>query len=285
MRAPNRPSTTGTPASRSRPPTSRTRDSATSGRAAARKSGRRPRRVSASSVNWETSRQAPPVPTREWFSLPRVVVEDAEVEDLLGEVPAVVGPVALGDPQQGDDPPVDSADHLRVGLDRGFSHALEQGPHAFPDHGSIPTAPPSRASNAGSPSASRRPTAGARPSRPSAPPSRAPGVRGRRPARRRRSSRRARRPPPGATPAPATAAPADHERDGQRRRRDGDPDPAAPRAGHGRAPEAAAQEPRQRQRVGGGRAGGRQGQPAVLEREGQRHRQERCSAPSRRSPP
>ena len=139
MRAPKRPSTTGTPPHRSRSATSSTSGAATSGAAAPRKSGRRPRRVLASRVNWETSRQPPPVSSSECWNFPLLVVEDAEVEDLVGEVADVVGTVTGRDAEQGDEAPVDAADHLAIRLDRGSGHALQQGPHVVRSRASIST--------------------------------------------------------------------------------------------------------------------------------------------------
>src|SRR5262249_57941756 len=60
---------------------------------------------------------------------PVLVLEDAEVENLVGEVLDVVEAVPGRDAEQGDEAPVDAADHLAIRLDRRSGHALQQGPH------------------------------------------------------------------------------------------------------------------------------------------------------------
>ena len=92
--------------------------------------GRRPRRVSANSVNCETTSADPPTSSSDRFVRPVVVAEDAQLGDALrASASAVASVVVRPDAEQDDQPGPDLADDLAVDRDACPGRALEERPH------------------------------------------------------------------------------------------------------------------------------------------------------------
>ena len=117
MRAPKRPVCVGTPSSRSASANASTSGSASSGRAAAVKLGRRPRRMSARSVNWLTTRASPPIVEDRAVEAAFVVGEDAHLGALGGDAVGFVRVVALGGADEEQQAGADGSDSLAVDSD------------------------------------------------------------------------------------------------------------------------------------------------------------------------
>ena len=104
MSAPNSPVWVGTPCSPSSWAKRSTSGRARSGGAASVKEGRRPLRVSAYSVNCETTIASPPDVQQRAVHLALLVLEDAQVGDLLGQEAGLLLAILRADPQQDDQP-------------------------------------------------------------------------------------------------------------------------------------------------------------------------------------
>ncbi len=133
MSAPNTPVGTGRPSSCASAATKASnRGRAISGGAAPDHDGRLPLRVEAYSVNWLTARIAPPDVDDRAVHHARVVVEDAQRDDLAREPVAVVVGVVGRHAGQHQQPRPDRGDALAVDADRGLAHPLDQRAHRRP---------------------------------------------------------------------------------------------------------------------------------------------------------